>query len=436
MRAFLRSCGAIIVALAWLGAASAGAAPAACGAPNAGGIALCTIDQSFYPGTLCNDGTQPVMWLRPGSGSGTSTWLIWLEGGGDCVDAPSCAARAQSQGSKNNRLLTSTGYKPPLAGGGILASDAATNRLLYNANVVEVHYCSSDDWSGGYVSGVAFNASDPGTWDFGGRAIAMAAVATLRQLPVGFQQANAVFLGGDSAGGEGVSITVNDLLPLLNGVPTVGLINDAGFALNIGQYSSQVATPHATLARPDAFDLKVAAGMALWHGRGDAHCSASATTLQARIDCYNSARLLHLGDITVPSFVAESQIDTAQLTQELCPATGGKDCGIPTCSGTARGAYAVAFGKSMAAELATPKTVNAYSVFSPNAYMHVMLADPLQYRTAFTFPGGVVLTPAEALNAWLANLQGRAIHRGKNPGVPPCSQVREQTGSRRIASDR
>ncbi len=388
-------------------------AAVSCGTPSLFGTTACYIDSKIDSAALCNDGTQPAFWVRPGSGSGLSRWVIWLQGGGECTDRTSCAMRAQSGGSAG--LITSNGFTAG-NGGGVLSPIAAINPILYNANTVMVHYCSSDDWSGNYTSARAFSATDPTTWDFQGRRIAVAAIASLRELPLGFANATQILLGGDSAGGLGITVTVNDILPVLPPAQDVRFVSDAGFTLDIGQYDPNAAAPYIYPDMPNAFHNFFRSAIALWHGRGDAKCDADAQTERQHIQCYNSSIVMHKGYIDLPSFVAESQLDTMQVSRELCPREYGK-CRLPHDPGSTQAEYATAFGTEMAKKLMGAGTAAAYSVYAPNLYLHLLLADTNVFIRSFSFPGAR-LSPRTVFDAWLRNPYGnRIVALGNGAGV-------------------
>jgi hypothetical protein len=211
-----------------------------CGTPDASNTKACYIDPKLAPAALCNDGTRPEFSLRPGSYSGAQTWVIWLEGGGNCIDQPSCAARATNPETKP--LITSRNFAAT-AGAGLLSPDPAINPTLYDANTVLVHYCSSDNWSGAYTPTAAFDKNDPTTWFFQGRSIALAAINSLQDVKLQFKHAKLIVLGGTSAGGAGITLDANDILPILPNAPSILLVNDAGFALDIGQYDPTAPAP-------------------------------------------------------------------------------------------------------------------------------------------------------------------------------------------------
>jgi hypothetical protein len=402
-----------VVALLLIAAPRHGFAAVACNAPNAAGASACFIDPALDPKARCNDGTLPMFWIRPGSGVGASRWLIWLQGGGHCTDQPSCAERAATAGTAS--LITSNGFTATL-GVGVLSSSASENPVLYNANTVNIHYCSSDDWTGSYTSTRAFNPNDPTTWNFQGRRIAQAAINSLRELEPSFAFAAFIVFGGTSAGGEGATLVANDVLPLLPPAPSILLANDAGFANEIGQFDASAPSPYIYPAEPNAFFTNFQNAINLWHGRGDAKCAATAQTLQQQINCYNSALILQHGYVSLPTFVAESQIDSAQLSDELCPALYGV-CPVPHTATSQQGVYATAFGQAMAAQLTGAGTPAAYWVTSPDAYMHVILQDDVQFIADYPSAAGNV-APRDQWDAWLSNPKGpRVLSFGTGPGV-------------------
>ena len=403
----IRDCATLFMAagLACL-ARPAGAAPVCSGA-NADGAVVCTVNPTLDPLARCNDGTIPTYWLRPGSGSGATHWVIWLEGGGQCTSQQACASRAAYAG----RYLTANGFVAGI-GQGVLSSDPDVNPLLYNANAVMVHYCSSDMWSGGYQSTGPFDPNDTSTWNFQGRRIALAAIASLGLLNVNFQGATQIILGGSSSGGIGIAVTANDILPTLPPAQDIRVVDDAGFAMDIGQYDPAMPPPYIHTGRPDAFEALFEAGMALWNGSGDAVCLAGALTRADRVACYSSA-IFQKNDIPVPSFVAESQLDKPQLTDELCPEQQG-NCALPHDPQSAQGQYATAFAQSMAATLAGVAQ-DTYAVFSPDAYQHSMMNNA-SFTTPFSFAEGP-LAPRDVFDAWLEGSGKRIVELGTGPGV-------------------
>lgn len=383
----------------------ASAAPV-CSSPNADGAVLCSINPAFDQKARCNDGTVPTYWLRPGHDGGAMHWVIWLEGGGQCVDQQSCAARAANGG----RYLTSTGFVAGV-GQGLLSSNPMVNPVLYNANTVLVHYCSSDMWSGGYAPSASFDPADATTWYFEGRRIALAAIESLGVLNVNFAGATQIILGGSSSGGIGIAVTANDILPRLPPAQDIRLVEDAGFAMNIGQFDPAIPAPYIYPGKANAFDALFETAMALWNGSGDAVCAAAAQTAQDQVACYSS-HVFQKGYIQLPSFVAESQLDAAQLSDEICPQNNG-NCALPHDPLSAAGQYATAFALNMASTLAGG---SAYSVFSPDTYLHVVMSNAA-FTRPFSFPDGQ-MAARDVFDAWLQGDGSQpVVELGNAPGV-------------------
>ena len=98
-----------------------------------------------YPGAVCMDGTKPAYYLRRGSGSGSSKWVVFFEGGGWCYTLAACAQRARTD------LGSSVSYPECLHRNKIryyLHHDAKKNPLMYNWNVVYVKYCDGGSYAG------------------------------------------------------------------------------------------------------------------------------------------------------------------------------------------------------------------------------------------------------------------------------------------------
>ena len=276
---------ALVTGLLALAGAGRAAAAVNCSSTKSVGAYTCSIDPAFDPTALCNDGTLPAFWYRPGFGSGSSIWVIWLQGGVGCIDQVSCYARATTPSTAP--LITSTGFTAtPLESGGVLSPAPGQNPALYNANQVMLHYCSSDSWAGNQPATGGFDPAKPATWNFKGRPIVLASVRSLAELEPGFAAATTIIWGGSSAGGQGATITANDVAPLLPAGARVLLVNDAGFTLDIGQYDPSVAAPYVYPGSPTSFETASMEGLALWNGRGDAVCDAAAQTPPAASELF------------------------------------------------------------------------------------------------------------------------------------------------------
>jgi hypothetical protein len=409
---------------AWLATAALGfllpgrahAAKPSCGVRNSSGAAACSIDAKIDPTAVCADGSTPAYWYRPGFGSGAKTWLIWFGGGGSCDSAAFCSVWVTKEGIP--AFLTSKGFLPA-PGKGITSANSNTNPSLYNANTVYLHYCTADNWTGARQDpGLPYAIGNSATWNFDGRAVAVAEIKSLVEYYPALATAGTVILGGDSSGGAGVTEEANNVLPLLPAGPQKLLVNDAGFALDIGDYDVTAPPSFVNPAVPTYFETDTVQRFIYWNATGDRLCDAAAVTQAQQVDCYNTAYILEHGYIGVPSFVAESLLDTSQITFQLCPSEFGY-CAFSRVPESPEGIYETNFAAGMTAAVVGTGTPAPYTSYAPDVFMHVVLNDD----DAFTIPRQFAqgdLAPRDVFDAWLANpTQPTETFIGTGPGVAP-----------------
>ena len=160
------------------------------------------------PDARCNDGTPAGYFWAEGANA-SSLWLVFLESGGWCYDAVSCAKRSPDQTSSKNRAAGSA-----TSLGGIFAS---TDPRLAAANKVYVPYCTSDAYVGdreGPGWGLTAGAAAGGTsalvgnsvfqGGFHGSAVVAAVFSALAARGLGTAAGTTdVLFAGFSAGGRG-----------------------------------------------------------------------------------------------------------------------------------------------------------------------------------------------------------------------------------------
>ncbi len=215
--------------------------------------------------SVCNDGSQAVMYVRPATAyySGpqlppaavkNERWVIFFEGGGGCQDPDACLARwCHTPGTRvferAAKMSTLGAYDATTGGSGIFSRNAALNDFA-GYNQVWLYYCSSDNWIGSNsLAGVTPTAGAPYDVEFQGEAIVNDAFAELaaggvRGDPVpaatyyfdalpALSTAEEVVLVGESAGGGGLRHHLDRLrafvLSQAPGARVVGLV-DAGVA--------------------------------------------------------------------------------------------------------------------------------------------------------------------------------------------------------------
>jgi len=410
--------------LKWLAAASAVCTQAyACTAPgipipsstsvNHALPVLMQADNDTYPDALCNDGTKPVFQFSPAlpGGRGVNRWLIWHEGGGQCQDAPTCAAQAP-------KLLTATGWIANKTQE-IMSNLQSANPYFYDANKVVIHYCSSDLGAGDKAASIAkFYQPNLDTWTFKGRRIIQAVLSAINgngthlladgvtrvhNVDLGLRNASDVIFGGSSAGGVAATLNINDDLLLLappGSAARITLANDAGFINDFPAFDILVPAPHLSPASPDLVNSSFAVAIVTWNGRGDALCDIAAggpeNTLAHR-QCFFTGNVM-ANWISVPAIALISQLDSAQLHDNLWPVSPFTPLNLSTPTGS----YANGFALGMANTLRLPPPV-PYSFYAPQVLEHEQLmfgtSNDLQVQQ---FPEGMI-SPQQAFNAWYAS---------------------------------
>jgi hypothetical protein len=356
---------------------------------------LVFLDKSKYPQALCNDGTSAAYVLRQGAGAAATRWIISLQGGGECVDQASCASRA----ADTPTLVSSAPYQanPSSAFGldGILDPNPSNNPDFYDASMVEVLYCSSDEWSGAKASASAFHPQDPSTWNFQGHAILNAVVADLKASH-NLSAATDIMLTGQSSGGVGVFVNVNPIAKLAPSGARFVAFSDAGFGNVVDTFNPTGSPPDYTNANSIPNEIvQFSQVLGLWNGSGDPVCSAATPSdPSSQIACYNGQSLLAPGGtITSPMLVSISEKDTNALGSN---GISGNDIQSGNFT-TAESGYIAYFATNMRTSLnATNPNV---SIFSPDSFVHVEATDFTLFTQPVTFPNGT-LTLQQELSSW------------------------------------
>lgn len=145
-----------------------------------------TIDVTRFPEAVCNDGTPAIFYYAKSTKSeDRNKWIIFLQGGGTCVDGQSCAERWCSIDTKYGYdKMTSSLAKPSIRGAGFM--NPTPQNYFGSWNRVLVFYCSSDAWTGTNSLTTQANLNNSGTRDyqihFKGARIVDAVLDTLRNV--------------------------------------------------------------------------------------------------------------------------------------------------------------------------------------------------------------------------------------------------------------
>ena len=356
---------------------------------------LVFLDTSKYPQALCNDGTPAAYVVRQGAGAAANRWILSLQGGGVCYDQASCAQRA----ADSPNLVSSAPYRsnpgPGFGLQGLLDSAPDNNPDFYDATMVEVLYCSSDEWSGAKSGASTFDSQNPATWNFQGHAILNAVIADLKASH-NLSAATNIMLTGQSAGGVGVFLNVNSVAKLIPADARFLAFSDAGFGNVADTFNSNGTPPNYTTPNSVAAELaQFSQALLLWNGTGDPVCSAATPPdPSSQVACFDTDTLLASGGtITLPMLVSISEKDTDQLS-----ANGISSADIQSGNFTTpESGYIAYFATTMRTNLNSSNPNVA--LFSPDSLVHVEATDDTLYHTPVAFPNGTI-TLQQAIGSW------------------------------------
>lgn len=190
----------------------------------------------------CMDGTPPVYWITYGSGSGANKWLLSFEEGGFCNllngGYDNCYTFAYEKkggypGTTSGYFGTSNISKVPTnfdfnsIYGNYFSRNNTVNPLMYNWNMVYMHYCDGSLWLGNITDYVI----SQGTKMFiRGRANVQAIINDLMNNQ-NFNNAQSIVVAGQSVGGVAAYNYVDYIASMFTGSTRVVGMPDSGFFL-------------------------------------------------------------------------------------------------------------------------------------------------------------------------------------------------------------
>lgn len=192
-------------------------------------------------GAKCLDGTPPAIYTSLNSSS--STWLLFLEGGGWCFDTTSagvisnCFGRAAGGGGSSAGIANGSTNNI----GGLLSEDPAVNPRFFSSNLVFMHYCDGSSYSSYRPDAIpappGLQAAVPGApaqiW-MRGRANLRAVVAYLLEA-LGMAAGSELVVSGGSAGATGVYLGLEYIREWVPGSLRVAGAPDAGLFLDVSR---------------------------------------------------------------------------------------------------------------------------------------------------------------------------------------------------------
>jgi hypothetical protein len=204
--------------------------------------------------SVCRDGSPTGIGVRLQEGA--DDLMIYLEGGGACFNAATCAGNPSAFGAAEF-----SGFVAQSGGAGVFST--AAGNPVGDWNVVYVPYCTGDVHAGSFPDNTLLQAAGVGgTQQFVGHRNVERALALLED---GLGAQGRVLLAGSSAGGLGTFFNFDAVAQTFDDADLF-LVNDSGplfFADNVlspqlvGQvvtlYNGSVALPNAPqLFQPDA----------------------------------------------------------------------------------------------------------------------------------------------------------------------------------------
>ena len=197
----------------------------------------------------CLDGSSPLYWITSGTGTGANKWLISFEGGGLCngIDPlgggyNNCYDFAYYYeggyfGTSNSPQVSPT-FDFSAAYGNYFSRNSTLNPMMYNWNMVYLHYCDGGLWVGNVPGSVKLTGAYEGQQlYFRGGANAMAVLSDLIDNK-GMSAAVEVVVSGFSAGGYSAYNyldSIANMFPNKTHTRVVGLM-DSGFFLDVNYH--------------------------------------------------------------------------------------------------------------------------------------------------------------------------------------------------------
>eukprot|EP01013_Petalomonas_cantuscygni_P038637 TRINITY_DN6982_c0_g1_i1.p1 TRINITY_DN6982_c0_g1~~TRINITY_DN6982_c0_g1_i1.p1 ORF type:complete len:436 (+),score=63.16 TRINITY_DN6982_c0_g1_i1:48-1355(+) len=313
---------------------------------------LSLLDTNTYATARCLDGSPGAYYYRPATSAvNSSKWIIFLQGGGECVTLSSCAGRAETALGSSTKMPASHFFY------GIQSPEESTNPDFSTYNFVFIPYCSGDLHLGARTSPTPDRHGTP-LW-FAGHNIIEAVLQTAVEgkLRGGAERlsiadADLVIVSGGSAGGMGSAAHVDFVADYLHNATsrvadrvTSGLGAQAGSLRVVGvpiagfYFSNNwpYAPANASAPRPVSYIPWDNAAFHdyyyLWGAFVPVRCAA--TRPSAPWECLVAGGFY--STMKSPVFFVESQTDAVVMPlHDGLPALWG-DKKDPRCAGTVDG---------------------------------------------------------------------------------------------------
>lgn len=357
-------------------------------------------------GAKCLDGSSAGYYLREVEGS--QDWVIFLQGGGLCIEVIDCIHRA------NSSLGSSKFWSPTHRDNSNVMNSDPTQNPFAGFNVVYVPYCSGDTWLGIKKDRNLFL----GDLFTNGHLILETVLDHLHNTTSMKKSVGHVLLSGDSAGGIGtihnadwLTRTITQKFGFADAVvkasPQAGLFFPSRPSVGVCVFPEYTLLGEHWCPRDDIFES--------WYVRHEEHSFVTTNCEKAlgdRTRCWDAGITARY--VKTPLFIAQNRYDQNQMGGEfLC----GSCTDDPNNITKEARAYMAYFGKRTEDTLIDLATNFGHSVFMPNCWRHTRNLCML---------GGLNIqgdTYSSSLAAWFFHGKHFALY--DDCGEFPCSQTCE-----------
>lgn len=314
------------------------------------------------PSAMCLDGSPGGFYIRNGTGSGVSKWLVFHQGGGWCSSSDNCYARAQTTlGSSKQWPAT---YTDTYEGSQLFATPP-----FDDYNIVYAMYCDGGSWTGNSTD----RASGGQVIYYRGRALLDSLIDDL--LARGMADAEEVIYAGCSAGAMTSQQHADYVASRLPQATRVLALADAMFSLEADSYSGIPLFPR-----------RMQWGFTAWNSAASVNQDCLAHYGEA--DGWKCLFGGNLGKfVRTPLFYVQSKYDSWQQKAII-----GANCSIASCSGSIQN-YWVQYGHWMVGNMtALPAQ---HGAFLSNCVAHCQTGMPTNW-------GGATINGTSMRDAFIA----------------------------------
>ncbi|CAO2167333.1 unnamed protein product [Urochloa humidicola] len=328
-------------------------------------------------GAVCLDGSPPAYHFQRGSGSGSQSWIVFLQGGAWCSTTETCSIRKMTEYGSSKLM-------EPIAFDGIFNDQQPQNPDFYNWNKVFVRYCDGASFSGNAEG----EAKDGTKMYFRGLRIWEAVVDEL--MGKGMDTAKQALLTGCSAGGLATLLHCDNFRAKFPQEVSVKCLPDGGFFLDAKNLAGE------------RFMRSVFNGVVQLQNVSEV-LPKDCLVKKDPTDCFFPAELIK--SISTPTFIVNSEYDSWQIQNVVAPVgsyPGGtwSNCrdNIQNCSSKQIDVLH-GFRRELIHELMAAKDKRDWGLFIDSCFTHCQIQSSSSWHSP-TSPRLGNKTIAEIVGGW------------------------------------